>query len=60
MLSSVNDNVISLLASLGFDDAVTNPGGIVIDSFNQWTNPDTPALTTTCVTSIALLDGQAA
>ncbi|MFL6143024.1 MAG: hypothetical protein ACJ72N_14320 [Labedaea sp.] len=44
----MTDNVISLLASLGFDDAVTNPDGIVIDNFDQWTNPDSPALSTVC------------
>jgi hypothetical protein len=41
MLSAVTDNVISLLASLGFDDSfLGDRTEMVIDSFDQWTNPD--------------------
>jgi hypothetical protein len=41
MLSAVTDNVISLLASLGFDDSfLGDRTEIVIDSFDQWSNPD--------------------
>jgi hypothetical protein len=60
MLSSVTDNVISLLASLGFDDAVTNPDSIVIDNFDQWTNPDSPALATVCSPCAMSFAGEAA
>jgi hypothetical protein len=36
-----NDNVITLLATLGFDDSFVGARAeIVIDSFDQWTNPE--------------------
>jgi len=38
MLTSQNDHLITLLASLGF--ATDSPEEIVIDNFDQWTNPD--------------------
>ena len=51
MLKLANDNVISLLASLGFDETfVGERTEIVIDSFDQWTNPEfaSTRATTTC------------
>lgn len=49
MLTLVNDNLMALLSSLGFEN---QPGGndeIVIDRFDHWKNPDSPAiLATTC------------
>lgn len=48
MLKLANDNVITLLASLGFDDSfLGDRTEMVIDSFDQWTNPEFAAATGT-------------
>ena len=49
MLKLANDNVISLLASLGFDDSfLGDRTEMVIDSFDQWTNPDSAVFGSLC------------
>jgi hypothetical protein len=48
MLTSTNEKVISLLASLGFHDMLRDPDGIVIDTFDEWTNPDAGVAYATC------------
>jgi hypothetical protein len=48
MLKLATDNVISLLASLGFEDTgVGDRNEIVIDNFDQWINPDSDSATAT-------------
>jgi hypothetical protein len=57
MLKLANDNVITLLASLGFDDSFLGARAeIVIDSFDQWTNPEfaTARATTACACGVHL------
>ncbi|HEV8560980.1 MAG TPA: hypothetical protein VGR06_32025 [Actinophytocola sp.] len=46
MLTPHNDHLISLLASLGF--ATDSPEEIVIDDFDQWTNPEAAVVYGTC------------
>ena len=52
MLSATTENVISLLASLGFgDDFLAEPDGIVIDNFDQWVLPDVAVHSGCCATN---------
>jgi hypothetical protein len=52
MLTSQNDHLITLLASLGF--ATDSPEEIVIDNFDQWTNPDAARLANTIFCGISI------
>jgi hypothetical protein len=52
MLTSHDDNLISLLASLGF--ATDKPQEIVIDNFDQWTNPDAGVAYATCASGVTV------
>ena len=52
MLTSHNDNLITLLANLGF--ATDSPQEIVIDNFDQWTNPDATRLAATVFCGISI------
>ena len=48
MSISVTDNVMTLLASLGFDDGrLGNQVEVVIDKFDQWTNMSTQEVLST-------------